>query len=93
MGPSVISQFFTIGERYWLKLWGEGESSVRSAMSPLTMVLAYSTQLQSILAFVRPAFSDQTQHHYYVDVHQHILHHGSGNATMAAALDFHLPRR
>ena len=81
----VISQFFTVGERYWLKLWGEGEPYVIH-LKKTHALAAYTTQVQSVYTLIRPAISDQHQSQYYADAHQHVLHH-TGNASEAFATD------
>ncbi|ORX41111.1 hypothetical protein BD324DRAFT_613230 [Kockovaella imperatae] len=66
----IMGQFTSVGERFWLKLWGE----------------AYNTQLQSMMAFVRPGFfgiHDQSHQHVMSDHSHHILHHSPmSNGTM-----------
>ncbi|WVF67988.1 hypothetical protein IAT40_002750 [Kwoniella sp. CBS 6097] len=57
----LLNQALTVGERWWLKIWGE----------------AYTTQFTShatLFTMFKPAVMDHTQH-YHSDLHQHVLHH------------------
>ncbi|WVQ85985.1 hypothetical protein IAT38_008153 [Cryptococcus sp. DSM 104549] len=44
----ILSQIFTVGERYWLKVWGE----------------AYTTQVTSLFTLFKPVAFDHTQYHH-----------------------------
>ncbi|OCF31742.1 ATP-binding cassette transporter [Kwoniella heveanensis BCC8398] len=64
----LLNQALTVGERWWLKVWGE----------------AYTTEFTShatLFTMFRPAIMDHTQH-YHSDLHQHVLHHTSHAATV-----------
>nr|XP_019008083.1 ATP-binding cassette transporter [Kwoniella pini CBS 10737]OCF46864.1 ATP-binding cassette transporter [Kwoniella pini CBS 10737] len=71
----LLNQGLTVGERWWLKVWGE----------------AYNTQFTShttLFAVFRPAIVDHAQHYHHTDLHQHVLHHTSSamvsNMTVGA---------
>ncbi|WVR08508.1 hypothetical protein IAU60_005563 [Kwoniella sp. DSM 27419] len=57
----ILGQVFTIGERWWLKIWGG----------------AYNTEFTgaTVLNFLKPAISDHTQHYHHTDLHQHVLYY------------------
>ncbi|ORY29629.1 putative ATP-binding cassette transporter protein YOR1 [Naematelia encephala] len=65
----VITQLLTIGERWWLKIWGE----------------AYNTQLSSTMSFVRPLSSLSSYHYHDAGLSQHVLHHAVMNETLSGA--------
>ncbi|EIW69963.1 hypothetical protein TREMEDRAFT_38635 [Tremella mesenterica DSM 1558] len=65
-----ISQFTEIGERFWLKVWGE----------------AYTTSFKSVVGVLRPWSIHTTPEYHHSDIHQHFLHHSvlpSSNDTVS----------
>ncbi|WWD20615.1 hypothetical protein CI109_105091 [Kwoniella shandongensis] len=60
----ILSQFASVGERYWLKVWGE----------------AYTTELtshQTLFTMIKPVISHHAQRFYHSDLHHHVLHHST----------------
>ncbi|KAL7422691.1 hypothetical protein Q5752_001982 [Cryptotrichosporon argae] len=66
----ATSQVTSLGERWWLKIWGE----------------AYNTRLRSLFALVAPLISNQVEHFHHSTHHQHVLYHEPTHANASSPL-------
>lgn len=66
---------FTLGERYWLKVWGKGKWSALKLAQGRADRTAYTVKLDSLYTFVSPSTAAAYGSQYHGGLHQHVLHH------------------
>lgn len=75
----MIVQLSTVGERYWLKVWGKGEQDRKDSVTRLgnnsDSLAAYDIKVHNLLAFVRPSGSMNFNGFESGHAQQHVLHH------------------